>query len=70
MGESLNSKVEDAMKKAKSAVKLDRIYTDVATATGLSDDPEFKRKVRRALYHLGQAGKVSRTGPSTYKHTG
>ena len=35
MGESLNSKVEDAMKQAKSDVKLDRIYADVATAPGL-----------------------------------
>ncbi|MDA7960142.1 MAG: hypothetical protein MPJ08_05385 [Nitrosopumilus sp.] len=67
MRESFNVKVEDALKKEKGPVGLDRIYKAVASDPGMEEDPEFKRKVRRALYHLGKAGKASRIGPSTYK---
>lgn len=65
---SFNAKIIDVLKDTGKPMNLTEIYKIAGMGQELNS--EFKRKVRRSLYHLGKSGDVERVGPATYRYVG
>lgn len=66
MNGSFISQVRDALHENGGPVALGDIYQMMNG--GKDADADFKRKIRRCLYHLGKSGHVKRVAPATYKY--
>lgn len=61
---SFQGRVRDVLQAGGDSMDLKTIYKTMDPEA--RDDAEFKRRVRRALYHLCHIGSVERIGPATY----
>lgn len=64
MKDSFQSRVKRLIQENEGPIDLQFIYESLSPQKEIS--VEFKRKVRRALYHLCQAGSVKRVEPAKY----